>query len=442
MLDIEPIFLIILMFLGLLIGLLMGHPIAFILGGLAVIFGFIGWGPAIFPMFASRIFGLMNSFLLVAVPMFILMATFLQRSGIADKLFESSRYLMGPMKGGVAMAVIAVSTVFAACTGVVGASIVATGMVALPAMLKYGYSKSLSAGVICAGGSLGIIIPPSIMLLLIADQTGLSVGRLFIGSLVPGLLLAVLYLIYVAVICRIRPKMGPAISVEESAKMPLKKALVMGLTSLIPPCILVIGVLGSIFSGMATPTEASGVGAILAFLMTIAYRRFNWQMLKDAIITTGKTTAMVMFVLVGATCFAGVFTGIGGGRALAELILGLGLDRWGIFLTMMLIVFLLGKFLDYIAIIFIIFPILLPIALELGFDPLWFAIILAINLQTSLMTPPVGLALFYLKGVAGNSLTTVDIYKGVVPFILIVFVALFICILFPGLILTPAALID
>ena len=442
MLDIEPILLIILMFLGLLIGLFMGHPIAFILGGLAVIFGFIGWGPACFPMFANRIFGLMNNLLLVAIPMFILMANFLQRSGIADKLFESLRYLMGSMKGGVAMAVIMVSTVFAACTGVVGASVVAMGMLALPAMLKYGYSKSLSAGVICSGGSLGIIIPPSIMLILIADQTALSVGKLFIGSLVPGLLLAVLYLVYIAVICRIYPEMGPAISAEERAKMPLKKTLLMALTALVPPCILVIGVLGSIFSGIATPTEASGVGAFLAFLMTVAYRRFNWQMLKDVLVTTGKTTAMVMFVLIGASCFAGVFLGIGGGKVLTELVLGLGLDRWGILLIMMLIVFLLGKFLDYIAVIFIVFPIFLPIALELGFDPLWFAVILAINLQTSLMTPPVGLALFYLKGVAGSSLTTMDIYKGVVPFILIIFLALFICILFPSLILAPTALID
>lgn len=441
MLNIDPVFLVILMFLGLIVGLLMGHPIAFVLGGLAVIFGLIGWGPSCFPIFANCIFGLMNNTLLVAIPMFVFMANFLQRSGIADDLFESLRYLMGSTKGGVAMAVVIVSTVFAACTGVVGASIVAMGMLSLSPMLKYKYSKSLSSGVICVGGALGLIIPPSVMLILIADQTGLSVGKLFIGSLIPGLLISILSLVYVAIACRLYPDMGPAISAEERAKVPMKKVLINMLVSLIPPFLLIIGVLGSIFTGIATPTEASGIGAFLAFLMTLAYRRFNWQMLRDVLISTGKTTAMVMFVLLGAACFASVFIGIGGGRVLTELILELGMGKWGALLLMILIVFMLGKFLDYIAIIFIVFPIFLPLALQLGFDPLWFAIILAITVLTSVITPPVGLALFYMKGVAGSSVSTIEIYKGIVPFIFIILFSLFICLLFPQLILAPANLI-
>jgi len=441
MFDLDPTVLVILMFIGLLTGLFIGHPLAFVMGGLAVIFGFIAWGPACFAMFTGRLVGLMSNFLLIAVPMFILMANFLQHSGVADGLFNSMRYLMGPLRGGMAMAVILVCTVFAACTGVVGASVVTMGFLAMPPMLKYGYDKKLVAGTICAGGTLGILIPPSIMLIVMADQTGLSVGRLFLGGLIPGAVLSGLYILYIAIICALRPKLAPSLSLEERASVPIRKRLTMALVSLIPPTLLVVGVLGSIFTGVATPSEASGVGAFLALLMTIAYRRFNWEMVKDTFIATGKTVSMVMLILVGASCFTGVFLGVGGGQVLTDIILGIGMGKWGAFGMMMLIVFALGALIDWIGIVFITFPIFIPIAAEFGFDPLWFVVVLAVNLQSSFITPPFGYSLFYMKGVAGEHMTTLQIYRGVWPFIAIILVGLTICILFPDLILVPASLI-
>lgn len=438
MFDLDPTVLVILMFVGLLIGLFIGHPLAFVMGGLAVIFGFIAWGPLCFGMFAGRLVGLMSNFLLIAVPMFILMANFLQHSGVADGLFNSMRYLMGPLKGGMAMAVIMVCTLFAACTGVVGASVVTMGFLAMPPMLKYGYDKKFTAGTICAGGTLGILIPPSIMLIVMADQSGLSVGKLFLGGLMPGLVLSGLYMLYIATISRLRPELAPSLSLEERAAVPIRKRLTMASVSLIPPTLLIVGVLGSIFTGIATPSEASGVGAFLALLMTIAYRRFSWEVLKDTFIAAGKTVSMVMLILVGASCFTGVFLGVGGGQVLTDLVLGIGMGKWGAFVMMMFIVFALGALIDWIGIVFITFPIFIPIAVEFGFDPLWFVVVLAVNLQSSFLTPPFGYSLFYMKGVAGERMTTVEIYRGVWPFIVLILIGLTICILFPDLILVPA----
>jgi tripartite ATP-independent transporter DctM subunit len=278
MFELSPALTTFLMFAGLLIGLFMGHPLAFILGGLAVIFGLISWGTTAFFTFSNRLVGVMDNFILAAIPLFIFMANLLQHSGVADNLFLSLRYLMGPVRGGVAMAVVIVCTVFAACTGVIGASVVTMALLAMPIMLKYGYDKSLTSGTICAGGTLGILIPPSIMLVLMGDQTGLSVGKLFLGGLFPGVVLSALYITYIAIVCGRRPELGPPLSLEERLAVPVKKRISMAAINLVPPTLLIIGVLGAIFSGIATPTEASGVGAFLALLMTIAYRRFNWKM--------------------------------------------------------------------------------------------------------------------------------------------------------------------
>lgn len=435
MVEISPVLMVILMFVGLLVGLFLGHPLAFVLGGLAVIFGYIGWGPQCFFMFANRTFGLMDNFLLVAIPMFILMANLLQRSGVAEGLFGSLRLLVGPLRGGVAMAVIMVCTVFAACTGVIGASVATMGLLAMPTMLGYGYDKSLTAGTICAGGTLGILIPPSIMLILMADQSGLSVGKLFLAGVFPGILLSTLYLIYIGVTCYRRPEAGPPVSLEERRLVPIKKRLGMALVSLVPPGLLIVAVLGSIFTGIATPTEASGVGAFIALLMTIAYRRFSWEMLKDTLVSTATTVAMVMIILVGASCFTGVFLGIGGGEVLTDLVLGVGGGKWGAFAMMMLVVFALGALIDWIGIVFITFPIFIPIAMELGFDPLWFVVCLAVNLQNSFLTPPFGYALFYLRGVASGAVTTLEIYRGIVPFVILMVIGLAVCVLFPALVM-------
>lgn len=441
MIELDPVLLTFLMFAGLIVGLLMGHPLAFVLGGLAVIFGYLSWGPMAFLLFGNRIIGLMDSFILIAVPMFILMANLLMRSGVADNLFDSLRYLMGPLRGGVALAVVVVSTIFAACTGVVGASVVSMGLLAFPLMNRYGYDKRLSCGTICAGGTLGILIPPSIMLIVMADNSGLSVGRLFIGSIVPGLMLSFLYIIYILVLCFFKPELGPPLTLEERQEVSIAKRLKMVCISFLPPLFLIGGVLGSIFTGIATPTEASGVGALLALILTIAYGRFSMEMIRDVTFSTAKTVSMVMLILVGATCFTGVFMGIGGGKVLSELILGLGFGKWGTFTAMLAIIIVLGAFIDWIGIVYITFPIFLPIAIGLGFDPIWFVVVVAVCLQTSFLSPPFGYALFYMKGIAGAELTTVDIYRSIVPFLFLIILCIAILMVFPQLITVPAGMI-
>ncbi|MDD5475431.1 MAG: TRAP transporter large permease subunit [Syntrophales bacterium] len=441
MINFDPIIIASLMFGGLLLGLFLGHPLAFVFGGLAVIFGFLAWGPASFSLFAFRIMGLTDNFIMVAIPMFILMANLLNHSGVAEKLFDSMRYLMGPLRGGLALSVIIVCTLFAACTGVIAASIVSMGLLALPVMLKYNYDKELACGTICAGGSLGILIPPSIMLIIMADMTGLSVGRLFIGSLVPGLLLAFLYILYILIISGFKPELGPPITKEELEQVTTNQIIRMVLVSALPPVILIAGVLGSIFTGIATPTEASAVGAFLALIMTIAYGRFSWKMLEDVTLSTAKTCAMVIMILVGATCFTGVFMGTGGGNVVSSFIIELDLGKWGTLAIMMMVMFVLGMFIDWIGIVYITFPVFLPIAIQLGFDPLWFVVIAAVNLQASFLTPPFGYALFFMKGIASQDLSTAQIYRSVIPFVAIIFISMLVLMLFPELITKPAELI-
>lgn len=404
------------MFVGLLIGLFMGHPLAFVLGGLAVIFGYLGWGPSSFYMFINQTWGIMDNYILVCIPLFILMAQLLDQSGVAEDLFDTMRYLFGPIRGGMAIAVVVVSTLFGACTGIIGASVVTMGLLGMPIMLKYGYNKRLASGAICAGGTLGILIPPSIMLVVMADQAALSVGKLFAGAIIPGLILSALYIIYILVRCLVKPQDGPALTKEERQAVSRGQLALRVLKSLIPPMILILGVLGSIFAGIATPTEAAGVGAILAFLMTLAYRKFTWEGLKTAVINTAKTSSMVIIILVGAACFSSVFMGSGGGDVVKEFIYGIGLGKWGTFIVMMIILFFLGMFIDWIGIIMITFPLFLPMAQDLGFDKVWFVVTVAVMLQDSFLTPPFGYALFYLKGVAPPEVSTSDIYWGAFPF--------------------------
>lgn len=443
MIDLSPEWITVLMFCGLLIGLFMGHPLAFVLGGLAVIFGYIGWGPSIFYLFMNRIWGTMDNYVLLAIPLFIFMAQFLDTSGVTEDLFVALRYLLGPIRGGIGLTVVVVSTIFAACTGIIGASVVTMGLLGLPMMLRYGYQKELSCGAICASGTLGILIPPSIMLVLMASEATLSVGKLFAGAVGPGLLLAILYLGYIAVRCFLNPKLGPPISKEERGQVTAIQIFWMVMKSLVPPMILIMGVLGSLFTGIATPTEASGVGAFLAFLMVIAYRKFTWKGLQSAVIKTAKTNTMVIFLLCGATCFTGVFLGIGGGDVVTDFVLGMGLGKWGTYWVMMGIVFVLGMFIDWIGIILICFPLFLPIAKELGFDQVWFVIMMAVNLQASFLTPPFGYALFYLRGIAPLGVELGHIYRGIVPFVVLMLIGLALCTVFPQIVMwLPALLVE
>jgi tripartite ATP-independent transporter DctM subunit len=423
------------MFVGILIGLFMGHPLAFVLGGLAVIFGYLGWGPSCFYLFLNQIWGTMDNYILVCIPLFILMAQLLDQSGVAEDLFDTMRYLFGPLRGGIAVAVVVVSTLFGACTGIIGASVVTMGLLSMPVFLKYGYSKRLASGSICAGGTLGILIPPSIMLVVMADQSALSVGKLFAGAIVPGLILSVLYIGYIIIRCMIRPQDGPALSKQERADMPAGTLALRVMKSMVPPMILIVGVLGSIFAGIATPTEAAGLGAVLAFCMTVAYGKFSWRGLVTAVVNTSKTTSMVILILACAACFSGVFMGSGGGQVVRELIFGIGFGKWGTFVVMMVILFFLGMFLDWIGIIMICFPVFLPIATELGFDKVWFVVTLAVMLQDSFLTPPFGYALFYLRGVAPPEVTTADIYWGAFPFWRLMELGLIACVIWPQTIL-------
>ncbi|MDQ0337913.1 tripartite ATP-independent transporter DctM subunit [Caldalkalibacillus uzonensis] len=432
--SLEILFLIF-MFIGLMVGLATGHPLAFVLGGLAVIFGLIGWGPQTLNVFVNGVFGAMNNYTLVAIPLFTLMANLLARSYIAEGLFESLRYLLGRVRGGIALAVILVSTIFAATTGVVGASVVTMGLLGIHVLLKYSYDQRLSTGVVAAGGTLGILIPPSIMLVIMGAQSQVSVGDLFKASLIPGLLLAFAYCLYVLFICWRKPEYGPALSAEEAAAVPIKQRIKGSLVNMIPPIILVVAVLGSVFSGVATPTEASGVGAFVALLMTMVYRKFSFNMLSEAVYDTAKTTAMVLIILVGANAFASMFLALSGDQLIQGLVEAFGLNAWGVFILMLMVTFVLGMFIDWIGIVMIVFPIFLPLLHAYDFNMLWVVTCIALMLQTSFLTPPFGYSLFYIKGIVPPSVKLSTIYKGVLPFVVIILLVLAVAIIFPELIL-------
>ena len=435
MMELSPELVTILMFIGILIGLALGHPVAFILGGLATIFALLGWGPEGWYMFLGRTFDSTTNNILIAIPNFVLMATLLGKSGIADRLFRSIMYLLGPLNGAIALAVIVWCAIEAACTGVIGASVVSMSILAMPVLLKHGYDKYLSCGSIMAGGTLSILIPPSIMLVMMADLGGISVGRLFAGAFGPGLLLTALFFIYILVLTYLHPEKGPALSLEERKAISVREKAKYILVNLIPPAILIVGVLGSIWTGVATATEASGMGAFLAFVLMVVYREFTWKGLAECVWSAARTNCMVMTIIVGATVFTGVFLGLGCGQVVTDIIRAFGfLGKWGMFGIMMFIVFLLGFMIDWIAIVYITFPIFLPIAKELGFDLTWFIILIAINLQTSFLSPPFGYALFYMQATAPPGIMLKDIYRSVMVFIIIQLISLAVCILFPQLV--------
>jgi tripartite ATP-independent transporter DctM subunit len=443
MIELSPEFAVIIMFSLMLLGLLLGHPLAFVLGGVGAMVGLVGWGPGALHLMVTRTYTTLNNQILIAIPLFVLMAVFLEKSGIAEGLFTSMMHLFGKVRGGVALTVTILSVVFAATTGVVGASVVSMALMSVPVMMKYKYDKQLAAGVVTAGGTLGILIPPSIMLILMADQSGQSVGKLFAGALLPGVLLGALYFIYVLYLAFRHPEKAPALSAEEKSQVNLPKLIRMLLINFIPPILLILGVLGTIWMGVATPTEASGVGAFIAFVLMIVYGKFSWKTLFTSLKQALITNAMVMATIIGASIFTGVFLGLGGGDVVTDIILSMhDFGRWAVFAMMMFIIFILGFLIDWIGIIFISFPIFLPIADQLGFDPTWFVVILAINLQMSFLTPPVGYSLFYLKGSVDPKVMNLGhIYRGIVPFIVLQMIGLFICIIFPSIVTYMANLV-
>jgi len=425
------------MFGTLFITLFLGHPLAFSLGALAVVFGLIGWGGSpdvVFGLFANKTFGVMGNYVLVAVPLFIFMAQMLDASGIAEKLFHTMHVILGPIRGGLALAVIIVCTVFAASSGVVGATEVAIGLLAVPALMKRGYNLPLIAGSICAGGTLGIIIPPSIMLVVYGSLAGMSVGQLFAAAMFPGLLLSTLYIIYILVRCGVNPDLGPPLPKEERIYTAFQK-FKMIISSLVPPATLIILVLGSIVAGIATPTEAAGIGSLGAIILALGYGKLTWASVKNASLSTLTTTSMVMTLFLGGNAFQSIFMGLGGGDAIYNILMGFNLSPYVILFIMMGCVFFLGMFIDWLGILLIVLPIFIPITQELGFDQLWFATLICVNLQMAFLTPPFGYSLFYLKGIAPEEMSIMHIYKGVVPFISLQWVGLVICIIFPELVL-------
>ena len=427
-----------LMFLVVLLLIFTGYPVAFSLGGTALIFAFIGvelgyfdWG--LLYALPERTFGVMSNFVLLAVPFFIFMGALLEKSRLAEDLLETVGMLFGPVRGGLALAVVLVGALLAAATGIVGASVVAMGIISLPVMLRYGYDRAFASGIIAASGTLGQIIPPSIVLIVLADQLGVSVGDLFMGALIPGLILAGLYALYALVVALLKPEVAPALprSVRNIEGVMLLKrvALVM-----LPPLFLILVVLGSIFAGIATPTEAGALGAVGAMLLAAVNRRLKWKVLLDTMDRTTRLTAMVMFLLIGSTAFSLVFRGFYGDVWIEELLTNLPGGRIGLLVVANLVIFVLGFFIDFFEIAFILIPLLAPAAKLLGIDLVWFGVMVGMNLQTSFLTPPFGFALFYLRGVAPPEVRTWDIYRGVIPFIGLQLIGLLLIILFPELV--------
>ena len=419
---------VVLMFLSLMLLLLMGYPVAFTSGFVALVFGLIFLGVDFFTLLPLRIWGILTNFTLLAVPLFIFMGIVLDRSGIAEDLLETMGKLCGKLNGGLAFSVVIVGAMLAATTGVVGATVVTMGIIALPTMLKHNYSASLASGTIAASGTLGQIIPPSIILILLGDVMGVPVGRLFVGSIIPGLLLVSLFIAYILIYSWYKPSVAPALNVENNNFNFLQL-----LSTVFPPLLLILAVLGSIFFGIATPTESASVGAIGALILAGCHRRLNLKNLNESMQHTTKLTSMVFMILIGATAFGLVFRGIGGDRLVLDVMSNLPAGVWGFLFVSMLLIFILGFFLDFLQICFIVIPILAPIAAGFQIDLLWFAILIAINLQTSFLTPPFGFSLFYLKAVAPPSINIKNIYSGIIPFVLIQLITILLIVLIPDL---------
>ena len=426
------------MFVAAFAAIFSGFPVAFSLGGVSLLFAFLGVEQGYFDwvflqLFPQRVFGIMSNTVLLAVPFFIFMGTLLERARLAEDLLRTIGLLFGPMRGGLAFAVVFVGALLAAATGVVGASVVAMGLISLPLMRRYGYSTELATGVITASGTLGQIIPPSVVLVVLGDQMGVSVGDLFVGALVPGMMLAGLYAIYVLAIAFIRPKSAPALPAEERG-VPLGRLIAQVLGVMVPPLLLILLVLGSIFAGVATPTEAGALGSLGAMVLALARRRLTYAVVRAAMDETVRLTAMVVFILLASTLFALVFRGLDGDLWIEDVLTNLPGGVVGMLIVANLVVFVLGFFIDFFEIAFIVIPLLVPAAEALGINLVWFGVMLGMNVQTSFLTPPFGFALFYLRGVAPPEVTTGQIYRGVIPFIAIQLLALLLITLFPELV--------
>lgn len=417
---ISPELTVILMFSGVLVGVLSGFPVAFVFGSLGLIFGMITWGPGqIWYLFPIRSYGILSEYIFACVPLFVFMGCMIERAGIAEVAFGIMHKWFGPLRGGLAIATVVICTLFAATTGIIGASVVTMGLLALPAMLSRGYNKPLATGCVCAGGTLGILIPPSIMLVIYAPMAGISVAKMLFGALIPGLVLAGLYILYILIACFIKPEWGPSLPKEERPRMQFWPTVREGALGLFPFIFLILAVLGTIFFGLAAPTEAAAMGSAGSVILAAMYRKLTLKNLKEAVYPTLRISTMVIFVVLGANLFTGTFLGIGGGDVVANFLQGLGLTPWGIFILVLAIIFFLGMIMDWIGILFIMIPIFGPLLEKFGFDPLWTGIVICVLLQSSFLTPPFAYSIFYLKGIAPEGVTITHIYIGVIPFVIL-----------------------
>ncbi len=424
----------IILFVSIFLLILYGYPVAFTLGGLSMLYAICFLEPAILSALPNRIMGVVNNYVLLAVPLFVFMGIMLEKSGLAESLLETMAMLFGQIKGGLAISVVIVGAMLAASTGIVGATVITMGLISLPTMLKRGYQPELATGTIAASGTLGQIVPPSVVLVLLGSVLNVSVGDLFRAALLPSLLLVGAYILYIFVFAYIRPNHAPSIPYAEIKAFRSKDFMPKVIKVFILPLVLIIAVLGSIFSGIASPTEAAAVGALGATLLTILEGKFNLSILKQVMRETTHLTSMVFWILLGATTFSLVFRGLGGDTYLIDLIENANISAVSFLVLVMMVVFIAGFFIDFIEIIFIIVPIVAPIFVRYDVDLVWIGILLAINLQTSFLSPPFGFSLFYLRGVAPPDITTKQIYKGIIPFIIIQLIFLIVLVLFPEVI--------
>jgi tripartite ATP-independent transporter DctM subunit len=417
-----------LFFAALLFFLVLGLPLSFVLGGVSMVFIYFTWGPAGLYMVAANTWGAMNKFTLVAIPLFVLMAMILERSGVANDLYEMMYVWFGGLRGGLAIGTIVLCAIFAAMCGISGAAVVSMGTIALPSMLKRNYSKSLALGCINSGGGWGILIPPSIIMILYSLISGESVGRLFAGGIVPGLMLMVLVSVYIAIRCYLRPADGPALPVAERGDAARK---LRSLKAVLLPAIIVVMVLGSIIGGITTPTEAAAMGVLGSMLSGLVYRTLTWNVMREACLRTFKLTGMIMWILIGAYSFTAAYQGMGGPHLVASLMSYIPGGAWGTIIFIQILIFLLAMVLDPLGIMMLTIPVFLPIITALGFDPLWFGILFIINMEIGYMTPPFGFNLFYLKGIVPKSITMGDIYGSVFPFVVVETIGLILVMIFP-----------
>ena len=429
------------MFPALLLALFLGFPVAFSMMGVALVFGFITFDTAVIFQFAQKIDAVASNFVLAAVPLFVFMGSMLERSGIAERLFEAVHLWTRRLPGGLAIGTIIMCVIFAASTGVIGATETVVGLLAIPVMMKYAYDKGLISGTICAGGSLGTIIPPSVVVVVLGPVADVSVGDLFVGMIFPGLIMAGAYITYILVRCTINPAAGPRLPRSDDEPLMAEK-LRITLYALVPPVVMIAAVLGSIMFGFAAPTEAAALGALGSILLAILYRQFNFGVLNEALVKTLKVTCMIILILLGGNMFAGVFVASGGVSVAEELIEAANLTPWLTLVVFLAICFFAGFVLDWISVLLIFIPVFIPIIKTLGFDPVWFCVMFLVVIQTSYLTPPMAPAIFYLRGISPPEITLPDMYKGVIPFIILQIICLGIVGWFPQTVLwLPAQLL-